>query len=97
MARVTAISRSPRTTGVRSDQAGKAPTAESTARATSAEREHATRHISFPLAGHVLEKDPPAEGSDSNPSIQFGMISGMSGWFMAQTRVLAFLLDPRKK
>jgi hypothetical protein len=57
--------------------------AASIARATSAERERATRHISLPAAGESFPNVSPAEVSTSRPSIQFGIISGMSGWFMA--------------
>jgi hypothetical protein len=89
MAQATAINTSPRATGVCCDQAGKAPVAESTARVTSADRERATRHICFPLAGDVLAKDSLDEGPDSKPPIQLGMISGISGWFMARKEKLS--------
>ncbi len=68
------IKQSPRATGVRADQAGKASLAASSARATSADRERATRQISWPVAGECFAKVSPASACASRPSIQLGIV-----------------------
>ena len=76
----SAISRmsSPRSTGVRSAQAGCARRAASTAASTSRAPERAKRHSIVPSAGRSLSIHSPDDAGRALPSIRFGISSGIT-------------------